>query len=234
MTPLDLSIPFGLGLVSSLHCTQMCGPLVLAYSLPLQGAGRSGVWAHLAYNAGRILTYSLLGALAGAAGGTLASLGHLAGLEKAASIVAGAAMILAAILMTGWLPRKMLVQLGSGPSYISRAAGTLMRSALPGHKFALGIVLGLLPCGMVYAALLKSVEAGTALAGAASMAAFGIGTAGALLAIGVFSTAITARLGRFANTFAAVSVALIGAFLLWKGITATPLTTKCPYHGNAS
>lgn len=236
MTALEFSIPFGLGLVSSLHCTQMCGPLVLAYSTPIQGARRGGLTAHLSYNLGRLFTYSLLGAAAGFAGGGIAALGRLAGVEKTAAIVAGIAMIIAAILMAGWLPKSTLVQLGSGPSWISRTAGRLLRSAEPVHKFALGLVLGLLPCGLIYAALLKAMETGSALDGGLTMFAFGLGTSGALLAIGLFSTAITARLGRYANTFAAVSVALMGAYLLWHGLRAAPTgagTGAC-HHGNAS
>jgi len=83
MTAFDLSIPFGLGLMSSLHCAQMCGPIVLAYSLPLRGTRRSGVWAHLSYNSGRLITYGLMGALAGAVGG------RLAGFQRAATIAVG-------------------------------------------------------------------------------------------------------------------------------------------------
>ena len=63
MTPLEVSLPLGLGVVSSLHCAQMCGPIVLSYSM----AGRSSAAGHLCYNGGRIATYALLGALAGAA-----------------------------------------------------------------------------------------------------------------------------------------------------------------------
>jgi len=139
-------------------------------------------------------------------------------------------MLIAAVLMAGWLPRKTLVRLGGGPGFVSRCAGRLLCSPAPGQKLLLGLVLGLLPCGMVYAALLKAVNAGSAAAGAATMLAFGLGTAGALLAIGVFSSAITARLGRHANTIAAVSVALLGAYLLWRGINAAP-TMGC-HHGH--
>ena len=62
--PFELGLVFLLGLVSSLHCVQMCGPIVLAFSLPLPRP--EALRAHLRYNAGRILTYAALGALAGA------------------------------------------------------------------------------------------------------------------------------------------------------------------------
>jgi sulfite exporter TauE/SafE len=208
MDVVELAVPFSLGLVSSLHCAQMCGPLVLAYSLPLQ---RRSAWPHLAYNGGRLITYAFLGALAGAAGGGLISLGRIAGLERWAAMVAGAAMIVAGILMSGWLPKQTLVRIGGA------APGRFLRSPSTGSKFALGLVLGFLPCGLIYAALIKALDSGSALGGALSMLAFGAGTASSLLGIGLFSTAITARFGRHANRFATISILLLGAFLLWRG-----------------
>ena len=99
MTPLEFGVVLSLGLASGLHCVQMCGPIVLTYSLstPKGGALR----AHFLYNSGRILTYALLGALAGAAGGGIGMLGRMAGLASGARIVSGAAMIVAGVLMIG-------------------------------------------------------------------------------------------------------------------------------------
>lgn len=235
MSPVELSIPFGLGVVSSLHCSQMCGPIVLAYSLPLASAGRRAASAHLTYNAGRLLTYSLLGAIAGALGGGIASVGRLAGIEKTGSILAGAFMILTALALSGWMARPATVQIGASPSIVSRLAGRLLRAGSASNKLLLGLVMGLLPCGMVYAALLKAVEAGTPLDGALSMLAFGAGTSGALLAIGFFSSAITARLGRYATALACASMLLLGGFLLYRGFRASsPAAPHCPYHANPS
>jgi len=230
MTLLELSIPFGLGLVSSLHCAQMCGPMVLAYSLPLKRAGRPLIWVHLAYNAGRILTYSMLGALAGILGGRLEQLGHLAGLERTAAIATGGIMIIAAVLIGGWIPKQRLVRIGGVPAFWTRTVGRLLASAAPGSKLLMGLVLGFLPCGLVYAALLKAVDAGSAISGALTMASFGLGTAGALAGIGVFSSAIASRLGKHANALASISVLLVGAFLLWRGIVAPPMGGSC-HHG---
>src|SRR6201994_2777332 len=103
MTPSDFYLVLVLGFASSLHCVQMCGPVVLTYSV----AANSGVarkpllGLHLAYNAGRALTYMLLGALAGLAGSAMGWVGRLAGLENVAAVVAGTAMILTGIAMFG-------------------------------------------------------------------------------------------------------------------------------------
>jgi sulfite exporter TauE/SafE len=108
MTPLEFTIVFGFGLAGSLHCLGMCGPIVLSYSVGLRGPKLA---AHAAYNAGRILTYMFLGALAGTAGRGLGLLGRLAGLASGARIFAGGAMILAGLLMIGLVPSNALVHI---------------------------------------------------------------------------------------------------------------------------
>jgi uncharacterized protein len=221
VNPLDVTLPFGFGVVSSLHCTQMCGPIVLSYSMAARGSSLS----HLYYNLGRILTYSMLGAVAGAAGSMVGVLGRLAGLERTAMLIAGGLMLLAGVLMSGWLPKSSLVRIERiGVSRIFSGVITkLMTSSKPQSKLGLGLLMGFLPCGLLYAALLKAVSTAEPLAGAATMALFGAGTSLALLAIGLFSSALSARLGRWSNAFATASVLLMGAFLLWKGIKPPPV-----------
>jgi sulfite exporter TauE/SafE len=222
MSFLEFSIVFGLGLAGSLHCAGMCGPIVLSYSVALRGPRLA---AHAAYNAGRILTYMFLGALAGTAGRGLGLLGQLAGLASGARIFAGAAMILAGLLMLGLFPSNTLVGIRQRgiPRRLSRLLGPLILGTRAGNKFVLGLMLGLLPCGLVYAVLLKAMEAGGAWAGALTMLAFGLGTAGALAAVGVASSLAGARLGRWSNQVAAVSVMIFGAILLWRGLLAKPV-----------
>ena len=220
MTPAALEFPaiFGLGVVSGLHCVQMCGPIVLCYSLKLERRG--ALRAHFAYNGGRILTYMLLGALAGAAGGGLGLLGRMAGFAAGARIFAGACMVLAGVLMTGLLPKSGLVHIQSlGP--FSRSVSRLLIA--PRGKFALGLALGFLPCGLVYAALLKALETASPVGGALTMLAFGGGTAVALLSIGFASSFAGLRLGPWSSRLAAASVMLFGAILLWRGLSAAPV-----------
>jgi sulfite exporter TauE/SafE len=92
-------------------------------------------------------------------------------------------------------------------------------------------VLGFLPCGLVYAALLKAVETGTALAGALTMLAFGLGTAGALLTMGLASSMVGLRLGRWSSILSAASIALMGAILLWRGLSGAPAPMGHVHHG---
>jgi uncharacterized protein len=109
MTTLEFSVVFTLGLVSGLHCLQMCGPIVLTYSMSVPKGG--ALRAHLSYNAGRIATYMALGTMAGALGAGFGVLGRMAGLATGARIVSGAAMIVAGILMIGLLPANGLVNI---------------------------------------------------------------------------------------------------------------------------
>lgn len=228
MTPLEFTLVFGLGLVGSLHCLQMCGPLVLSYSVAMAkgGAFRGDMLrAHLSYNAGRILTYTALGAVAGAAGGGIGMLGRLAGLAAGARIFAGAAMIVAGLVMLRLVPTAGLVRIErrTFAGWLSRGMGRLLTGSRPGGKFALGLMLGLLPCGLIYAALLKSVESASPVAGALTMLAFGLGTAVALFGMGVASSVAGLRMGAWGNRVAGASIVMAGVFLLWRGLMAQPV-----------
>jgi hypothetical protein len=235
MTLSDFSLAFGFGVVGSIHCVQMCGPIVLTYSLQSSPGARGAMASHIFYNLGRLVTYSALGAFAGVAGGAMGVFGRLAGIEKAAMVVAGALMIAAGILMAGYMPKGGLVQVsGKGVSSLfSRTVGKLLVSPAPAGRFLLGLILGLLPCGLLYAALLKAMSSGTAVSGAFTMLAFGLGTSAALLAIGAFSSVVSARLGRWANVLASVSVILVGAWLVWKGYMAQPHQMMGHHHGHS-
>ena len=216
MSSAEFIVVFLLGLVSGAHCLQMCGPIVLTYSLSVP---KGAVRAHLLYNSGRITTYMFLGALAGAAGGGLGILGRMAGLAAGARIVSGAAMIVAGMLMIGIYRSTGLIQVGRG-SRFSKLAARFLTGAR--SKFSLGLVLGFLPCGLVYAALLKAMESASAVAGSLTMLAFGAGTAIALLAVGMASSFAFPRLGAWSTRLAAISVTIAGVLLLWRGLAAGP------------
>jgi sulfite exporter TauE/SafE len=234
MSLAEFWLMFVLGLVSSIHCVQMCGPIVLSYSLPLAVVGqavsparrRELSLAHLWYNLGRVTTYSALGALAGAAGGVIGLAAHLAGIAHGARIAAGAAMIAAGVGQALSLRRPLrppaadLVHIAPPTiaTRLARMGKRFMLSVRPTSKFRLGLVLGFLPCGLVYAALLKAVDAGSAWGGALTMLAFGLGTSLALGATGLASTAFGWRLGRWSNALAGASIMFAGALLIWMGV----------------
>jgi uncharacterized protein len=88
-------------------------------------------------------------------------------------------------------------------------------------------VMGLLPCGLVYAALLQALSTSHALDGALSMAAFGLGTAASLVGIGFVSGAITGRLARYSGALVSASVILMGILVTWRGFTGPMAAGRC-------
>jgi sulfite exporter TauE/SafE len=222
--PADFYLVLIFGFVSSLHCVQMCGPVVLTYSVAANtlSGRRSLLGLHLAYNAGRTLTYMLLGAVAGLAGGALSWVGSLAEIENFTSIAAGVAMILTALVMLGlglglrgWRGFAM-------PASLLRPAGKLISSPSAHAKFALGILMGFLLCGLIYAALMKAIGTATPVGGALTMLAFGMRTSVALAVVGLGSSAATRKIARWGTTISAITVLVMGAILIATGALAGP------------
>lgn len=231
---MDLALAFLLGVIGSAHCVQMCGPLVVSYSLPLAGtARRTQAFAHLAYNVGRIATYALLGAIAGAIGGAVAFVGGLAGVAQLAAVVGGVLLLVAAAALAGFLPGDGLVRVGvfRPASSLSRAVARLMSSETVTAKVWTGMLLGFLPCGLVYAAVVRAGATGSPVGGAATMAAFGAGTSGALFAVGMCSTWITRIIGARRTQVTAFAVSVMGVVLLLRAFTASdPVSSPHGMH----
>ena len=197
------------------HCVGMCSPFVLFVSrryTPPDGGRRAAFAAQGWYHAGRVLTYAALGALAGALGEVVELAGTLFGLQRAASVVAGGALVIwALVALSDLAPR-----LGAGGSLFSRVAGVL-KGRVPGHPFATGLFLGLLPCGLLYSALIAAVARGGAIEGAAALALFGLGTAPALLGVAA-ADEFLARHRTFVNRLSQVFLLAMGARFLWMGL----------------
>lgn len=167
-----------LGMAGSAHCVGMCGPIALA--VPSPSNSPSGRWlGTLLINGGRLTTYALLGAAIGVLGLGM----QLAGLGRVLSIAGGVLLLLGVIVpgqLERWWPTGRLA-LGIG-----RLRGVLARNlkrTAPEALFLTGVLNGLLPCGLVYAALLGAATLASPGDGALFMAAFGLGTWPALVAL---------------------------------------------------
>jgi len=197
------------------HCVGMCSPFVLFVSRRYVPAGAGRFAAFTAqgwYTAGRVATYAVLGAAAGSLGGVVELAGGLLGLQRAASIVAGAVLVVwALVTLSDLVPR-----LGSGGSLFTRVAGALKRR-VPGHPFATGLFLGLLPCGLLYSALIAAAARGGVLEGAAALALFGLGTAPALLGVSV-ADELLVRNRAVINRLSQVFLLAMGLWFLWTGL----------------
>ena len=196
-----VSAMFMAGLVGGFgHCAPMCGPFVLAQA-GRRGAAGGPVLARMGrallppYHAGRMLTYSALGAAVGGVSGLVVAATGFRWL-LAAALAAAALLFLRQGLkgLSPWLPAWLVPSApGGGPSGPALRMTRLLRPLLSRPDglggFALGVALGFLPCGFLYAALASAVGSGGAAEGFAAMAAFALGTMPSLLMVGFAGTA---------------------------------------------
>jgi sulfite exporter TauE/SafE len=185
-----LTAAFLVGLLGSTHCVGMCGGIVGALSAGLSAQARASkarlLVNQLAYNAGRMGSYAVAGMVAGALGQQATTFGLLEGFPLG-RIIAGAVMILMGLYLGGWWHAlQVLERLGAR---LWKRIEPIGRHFIPVHRpdqaFALGLVWGWLPCGLVYSALALAWVGGSGGQGATIMLAFGLGTLPTLLALGV-------------------------------------------------
>jgi len=227
---LDVIAPFFIGLVGSLHCLGMCGPLVMAYSLHV-GKPRgpkapeipslwwNGLAHHLSFHLGRVFTYGLLGALA-------ATLAHLAGfnqffsgLRSSLTITGGILMILMGLILLRVLPLPFSTTgVSANPkSFITRSLPSLFRSQRLASKAALGFFAGFLPCLLSWAMIIKAATMPSLIGGFLTMFAFGLGTIPALFFTGLSASLLSLKVRFLGERAAAVSVIAMGLILVYKG-----------------
>ena len=172
------------------HCIGMCGPIVVTFSLNLKE--KSIFFPQLLYHLGRITTYVALGGLVAAAGSLTMVAAHIASLQKGVMVFSGVFIVFMGLAMAGWLPiSRIFADYSSPRGWISRWFGRLLKIKSNIAYLPLGLLLGLLPCGPVYTALLGSARAGMdagsayhgLLAGMGLMGAFGMGTVPALFLV---------------------------------------------------
>ena len=201
---------FILGLVGSFHCAGMCGPLALALPASRE-AGRRFVTGRLAYNLGRVLTYGFLGLVFGLVGKTLL----LAGIQRWLSIFLGA-LLLAGLAAGRQLaltrPLTLLVE------RVKRPMSALLRRPSLGSLTLLGLLNGLLPCGLVYVACAGAVATGGIVAGAQYMIGFGLGTFPMMLTISLSRSLFPVRLRLRLRAAIPVCIFLLGALLILRGM----------------
>lgn len=216
---LEVWFAFLAGLAGSFHCIGMCGGFAAALSLKGSGATFAGrLQSQLGYNLGRLLTYTLLGALAGLAGSSL----DLMALKSASRwFLLGANLL---VIMVGLSSALGLDALnlstleGRGARWLAVPLNRALSSNSRLAALPLGLVLGLLPCGLVYAPLIAAAGSGSLVMGAATMAALGLGTVPLMLGFGTASSAISGRLRSAMLRLAGVALALMGAAGLWRAL----------------
>ena len=208
-------VAFSLGLVGSLHCVGMCGPLAIVFCTREGSSKIQTVQSALAYNIGRTVTYSILGLLFGLLGSFL----FVTDLQKTASIILGILLIVAFMFninIDNSINGNSIIKKyhAAVRNFISR----MMAKSKEYHPFQLGMANGLLPCGLVYLALAGALATGHILSGITFMALFGLGTIPMLFALVVSIDLFPMKVRRlFKPILPYVSLAF-GIFLIYRGI----------------
>ena len=210
-------------LLGSLHCAGMCGAFV-AFAVGGVDRNRPGSQFPLqtAYHLGRLVTYSTLGALAGALGSALDLGGSLVGVQQVAGMAAGAMMIIFGVIL---VLRMRGVKLPHAP-----IPGVMQKAFARGHKVAMnrppiiraaiiGLLTTLLPCGWLYAFVIGAMGTGNAAYGALTMAVFWLGTLPILVAVGAGARTLMGALGRKVPMMTAIALVAVGLFTVFNRLT---------------
>ena len=224
------------GLLGSAHCIGMCGGFAVMIGIT-HGDWRRNLGAQLAYSAGRIVTYCVLGAAAGQIGMRLERVaGTWLNVPALLCILAGLFLIVEGLASAGFDLRKWRKP-GSGA--VPRCTVVpLMASVLrlPGARnaFAAGLLTSLIPCGLVYAVLSLAATSGNFAMGMLVMGVFGLGTVPLMLTTGVTASLLTLVQRRRLMYIAAWSVVLTGCITVARGAGVIELdpgrgVVRCPF-----
>jgi sulfite exporter TauE/SafE len=234
---MELGLIFLTGLFLSLHCVGMCGGFValisvapsLSSSVATAGsdsaASPGSSWRRvvlpqqLVFNAGRIASYTLLGAMAGALGSFTSLLSGTGKIQALLMVGAGVLMICTGLALAGlmkhWSPFKAKV--ATPQPWLARGFEHVTRLPRSMRALPLGALLGFLPCGLIYAMLAKAASSGSAAWGALVMLSFGFGTVPALLLVALFSDLFSITLREKLVRVSGVLLVVLGAITLYRG-----------------
>ncbi len=216
------------GLLGGVHCVGMCSGISGALTMGLPDGVRTSSTRlfpyQLAYNLGRIFSYAVAGALVGALGAGVFSLGDLQQTRLVVLFVAALFMLVLGLYIGGWWSGLLkLEQLGG---HVWKRIEPLGRGLLPvrslPHAFLLGVVWGWLPCGLVYSLLTWALASGSARQGALLMFVFGLGTLPVMLLMGsVFGSLSRYLQQTWVRRLAGGLVVLLGVHALYRASILT-------------
>lgn len=207
---MDFGIAFTLGFLGSLHCAAMCGPLMFVLPVSSGGAGRF-IAGRMIYQFGRVATYCLLGVVAGLVGKSI----FLAGLQRSLSIGLGVAILLGFLISKKISLTAPVVRL---VTQLKNAMATQLRQRSLRSLALLGLMNGLLPCGLVYVALAGAVTRGSAWSGFGYMLLFGFGTLPMMLGISLSGKLFPVPLRLRLRRAIPLGVCLLAALLILRGM----------------
>ncbi|RKZ95558.1 MAG: sulfite exporter TauE/SafE family protein [Gammaproteobacteria bacterium] len=228
--PVEISYitAFFAGLLGGVHCLGMCGGIVgaLTFGIRQDDAipvnGPSSVTGHapsknlfpyiLAYNGGRLFSYTIAGILVGGISMLASNLPILNNIQYSLQIFASLFMIALGLYIGGWWFGLRKIEQAGGVLWkrIEPVSRQFIPVKSPFQAFILGLLWGWLPCGLVYTILIWSISTGSAIEGGLLMLSFGLGTLPLLLAMGVFATSLSSFIRK--NWVRALAGGIIIAF----------------------
>lgn len=202
-----------MGLIGNFHCLGMCGPIALA--IPLKKEGKyARITSVMIYNSGRILVYTVLGVLFGLLGKGIV----LIGFQQHLSILLGVVIVVAVVLpfVFGKIGKGKNIVFSWITKFKALFAKQFTKNSYPAI-FGLGMLNGLLPCGLVYVALAGALATGSWHHGAAYMALFGIGTLPIMAILPYFRNLLSINLRKKLTRLIAPTMLLFGILLILRG-----------------
>lgn len=203
-----------MGIIGSFHCVGMCGPLAL--SLPINNNSfQAKFFGALLYNSGRIITYASFGFIFGLVGKSLV----LFGLQQWLSIILGT-VILLFVLLPKIVP-SLFKRINFGTRFfetLRATIGNLFFKKNQSSLFAIGLLNGLLPCGLVYIAIATGVASGSAFSSTIFMASFGLGTLPVMWSIAFFGNYIGMSVRQKIRSVYPYMMMLIACLLILRGM----------------
>lgn len=207
------------------HCIGMCGPIVASYCMAIKNRG---LLAHLLFNYGRITTYTILGGIMGVTGSFLTTVTHIQAFQKGIMMFAGLVIILMGLGLAGWLPLGWITgrrnQTLSAPSsfFVNKMRSVFSGNLPSGAFYPMGLATGLIPCGLVYTALITTARAAMeapnhivgGIKGMLMMLLFGLGTLPALVMFAKIVNVISIKMRARLYKLAAVVMIAMGALFL--------------------
>lgn len=210
---------FIVGILGGAHCIGMCGGIVGALSFSVTPQKKTPWSILIAYNIGRLTSYTLAGSLAGLLGATLLIVIPLAKMQQVLMLVAAIFMMLMGLYLANWWRLLRYVEQMGGRLW--KLIEPLGRKLLPVRSIRqallLGVFWGWLPCGLVYSVLIWSMSSGTVVSGAFLMLSFGLGTLPNLLAMGIFASQLQGVVQRaWVRKTAGSLLVAFGVLMCWR------------------
>lgn len=216
----DLSLALTTGILGGFgHCIGMCGPIVAAmnWKQPSSGPGGEGRLAQqILYHTGRIMTYTLVGAVMGLSGSFVNVAGRISGMQNFVALGAGIMMVLMGLSIAGlwraapWLEGKNTVVLST--------AKKVLAGSSPYRSLSLGLVLGLLPCGLSYTVFIAAAGTGGMFPGALLALCFGLGTLPAVLLFGALIASLSAAVRNRIYRAGGIAIIVMGFLFILRGV----------------